>query len=67
MIKVSIFPPGMTQAQQDEIINRFDSGDTRLLISTSVGEEGLDIPQCNLVIKYNVVGNEVTTLQTRGQ
>ena len=56
----------MTQAQQDEIIKRFLSGETRLLISTSVGEEGLDIPDCNLVVKYNISGNEITTLQTRG-
>ena len=57
---------GMTQAEQDAVIQRFLSGETRLLISTSVGEEGLDIPDCNLVIKYNTSGNEITTLQTRG-
>ncbi|XP_005102833.1 uncharacterized protein LOC101853474 [Aplysia californica] len=58
---------GMTQAEQDAVIQRFQSGETRLLVSTSVAEEGLDIPECNLVIKYNHVGNEVTTVQTRGR
>lgn len=56
----------MTTAEQDEVIRRFKSGIVRLLVATSVGEEGIDIPECNLVIKYNHVGNEVTTVQTRG-
>ncbi|BFY98465.1 hypothetical protein BsWGS_01505 [Bradybaena similaris] len=63
----SVDEGGMTTAEQDEILQRFKSGDVRLLVSTSVGEEGIDIPECRLVIKYNHVGNEVTTVQTRGR
>ncbi|CAL1526588.1 unnamed protein product [Lymnaea stagnalis] len=63
----SVDQGGMTQTEQEEIIRRFRTGDVRLLVATSVGEEGLDIPECNLVIKYNHVGNEVTTVQTRGR
>ena len=57
----------MTSAQQEEIIDQFMNGSLRLLVATSVAEEGLDIPECNLVIKYNHVGNEVTTVQMRGK
>ena len=56
----------MTQAEQEEKVRRFREGDIKLLICTSVAEEGMDIPECNLVIRYNVVKNEVTTLRTRG-
>ncbi|KAH9492755.1 hypothetical protein Btru_026246 [Bulinus truncatus] len=58
---------GMSQAQQEVTIRKFKSGEIRLLVATSVAEEGLDIPECNLVIKYNHVGNEITTVQTKGR
>ena len=58
---------GMTVNQQKEIMQQFKSGKLRLLVATPFAQEGLDIPECNLVIKYNHVGNEVTTVQTRGR
>ncbi|KAH9492773.1 Antiviral innate immune response receptor RIG-I [Bulinus truncatus] len=58
---------GMSQAQQEDIIKDFRAGKIKVLVATSVAEEGLDIPDCNLVIKYNHVGNEITTVQTKGR
>ena len=56
----------MTQYEQVKTLQRFKQGDVKLLVTTSVGEEGIDIAECNLTIRYNHVGNEVTTVQTRG-
>lgn len=58
---------GTSQARQESIIQQFRSGDVRVIVATSVAEEGIDIPECNLVIKYNHVGNEVSTVQARGE
>ena len=57
----------MTQRQQEEVIANFRSGTINLLVSTTVGEEGIDIPDCKYVIKYDVVGNEIASVQSRGR
>ena len=58
---------GMTQNEQDRVIQRFHTGEKNLLLATSVAEEGLDIKDCNYVIRYNMMGNEISTVQSRGR
>lgn len=58
---------GMTQCQQEEVIANFRSGRVNLLVSTTVGEEGIDIPDCKFVIRYDVRGNEIASVQSRGR
>ena len=38
-----------------------------LLIATTVAEEGLDIPECNYVIRLDMPGNEISTAQAQGR
>ncbi|XP_078348477.1 ATP-dependent RNA helicase DHX58-like [Oculina patagonica] len=58
---------GMTQHDQERVINRFHTGEKNLLLATSVAEEGLDIRDCNYVIRYDMMGNEISTVQSRGR
>ncbi|XP_061464617.1 interferon-induced helicase C domain-containing protein 1 isoform X2 [Rhineura floridana] len=62
----SEFKP-MTQNEQKEVIEKFRTGKVNLLIATTVAEEGLDIPECNIVIRYGLVTNEIAMVQARGR
>uniref|UniRef100_A0A8C3CW93 RNA helicase n=1 Tax=Cairina moschata TaxID=8855 RepID=A0A8C3CW93_CAIMO len=57
----------MTQNEQREVIDKFRGGSVNLLIATTVAEEGLDIKECNIVIRYGLVTNEIAMLQARGR
>ena len=46
--------PSMTDAEQKAVISDFNSGKYNLLVATPVAEEGLDIKQCNLVMRLHV-------------
>jgi ERCC4-related helicase len=58
---------GLTQKKQKEIIKSFKNGEYDVLISTSVAEEGIDIPSVDLVILYEPVPSEIRMIQRRGR
>ncbi len=58
---------GMSQKQQIETLERFRKGEINVLVSTSVGEEGLDIPATDLVVFYEAVPSEIRTIQRKGR
>jgi len=58
---------GLSQKKQLEILDKFKQGQYNVLISTNVGEEGLDIAECDLVIFYDVVASEIRFIQRKGR
>jgi ERCC4-related helicase len=58
---------GLTQKKQKEIIKAFKTGIYDVLISTSVAEEGIDIPAVDLVVLYEPVPSEIRMIQRRGR
>ena len=57
----------MTQNEQEAVIKAFRNGSVNIIVATTVAEEGLDISDCNYVIRYNMKGNEISTMQSRGR
>ena len=53
--------------QQDQALLDFRDGKTNILIATSVVEEGLDIPNCNVVIRYDFPPTYRAYVQSRGR
>ncbi|QEE15649.1 ERCC4 domain-containing protein [Promethearchaeum syntrophicum] len=58
---------GFSQKKQLEILEQFKNGDFNTLVATSVGEEGLDISECDVVIFFDVVPSEIRAIQRRGR
>lgn len=58
---------GLTQKEQGEILQRFRNGTYNVLVATSVGEEGLDIQECDLVVFYEAVPSAIRLIQRRGR
>ena len=58
---------GLSQKKQKEIIEKFRLGEFNVLVATSVAEEGLDIPEVDMVILFEPVPSEIRTIQRRGR
>ncbi len=58
---------GLSQKQQQEIMNEFRQGKTNIICATSIGEEGLDIPEVNSVVFYEPIPSAIRSIQRRGR
>ncbi len=59
---------GITQKHQIETIKRFEDNTFNILVTSQVGEEGLDLRGgANLAIFYDSVPSEIRTIQRRGR
>ncbi|KAH7328645.1 ATP-dependent DNA helicase mph1 [Stachybotrys elegans] len=75
LIKASVFVgqadgkrgEGMKQAQQIKTIEEFRQGVFNVLVATSIGEEGLDIGQVDLIVCYDASASPIRMLQRMGR
>lgn len=57
----------VTGAQGVKALEEFRTGHCNLLLATSVAEEGIDIPEANVVIRFDHVDTPVSYVQGRGR
>ena len=43
---------GFPADEQVEVLEKFRRGQHLCIVATAVGSEGLDVPQCNVMIRY---------------
>jgi Fanconi anemia group M protein len=58
---------GMDQEKQSKTLESFRKGGFKVLVSSSIGEEGLHVPDVDLVVFYEAVPSEIRYIQRRGR
>ncbi|XP_027857039.1 Fanconi anemia group M protein isoform X2 [Xiphophorus couchianus] len=58
---------GFTQKEQLEVVHRFRQGGFNTLVSTCVGEEGLDIGEVDLIVCFDSQKNPIRLVQRMGR
>ena len=57
----------MSFRQQILTLLKFRKGEVNCLIATSIAEEGLDIPDCNLILRFDLYDTVIQYIQSRGR
>ncbi|KMT03583.1 hypothetical protein BVRB_8g192580 [Beta vulgaris subsp. vulgaris] len=64
---VGVHSKRMSRNTMYQILEEFRSGELNLLVATKVGEEGLDIQTCCLVIRFDLPETLASFIQSRGR
>ena len=58
---------GMTQKEQQQVVQDFKKGLFNVIVATCIGEEGLDIGEVDLIVHYDCVKSTVRNTQRNGR
>ncbi len=58
---------GVTQEAQKKAMEEFRQHNFDILVASSIGEEGLDVPSVDVVIFYEAIPNEIRNIQRKGR
>ena len=67
LVNVVFYVSGMMPSDMNSALEKFRSGEIKILVATNVAEMGLDIPDCSLVINYERHIDEVSSVQSEGE
>jgi len=63
----ALFGKGMTQDRRSQVLNKFRSKKSQILVATDVASRGLNIPHVDLVINYDISDNKKTYIHRVGR
>jgi ERCC4-related helicase len=58
---------GMSQKDQAQVLEGFRGGRFPVLVASSVAEEGIDVPDVDVVVFFEAVPSEIRAIQRRGR
>lgn len=60
-------PQGSQSNKQQKVMEHFRNGWINCVFATNVAEEGIDIPQCSLVVRFDLFKTPIQYMQSRGR
>lgn len=69
-VLVGVGQPGTDTSSwkdQEAMMAKFRDGRINLIFATNVAEEGIDIPECNFVIRFDLYKTPIQYMQSRGR